>query len=75
MNNIEQEMTRDLHRAFPKKVAYRGYEDIEGRVYNRAHNNTMSLKNVIKAQMSTKSDVDQYVKLVEMQYKIRSKRF
>lgn len=75
MNHIEHELTRDLQRVFPKReLSHKGYEDIEGRVYNRANHNTMTLAGVLKAQMSSKSDVDQYAKLLEMQYKIKSRR-
>lgn len=72
MNHIEQELTQDLMRTFPRReLAHKGYEDIEGRVYNRSHHNTLSLGSLLKAQMSSKSDVDQYAKLIEMQYKIK----
>jgi hypothetical protein len=73
--NIEQELTQGLQRAFPKReLAHKGFEDIEGRVYNKALHNTMSLGKLLKTQMSSKSDVDQYNKLIDMQYKIKPRR-
>lgn len=75
MNNLEYEVTKDLMRAFPKKeVACKGYEDIEGRVYNRFNHNTLTLGKLLQTQMSTKSDRDQYIKLVDMQYKIKPRK-
>lgn len=73
--NIEQELTQDLMQVFPKReLSHRGYEDLEGRVYNRANHNTLSLGKLLQVQMSSKSDRDQYIKLIDMQYKIRSRR-
>jgi len=73
--NIEQELTQDLMRTFPKReLSHKGYEDLEGRVYNRAHHNTLNLGNILKAQMNSKSDRDQYIKLIDMQYKVKPRR-
>ena len=73
--NIEQELTKELMSSFPKReLAHKGYEDIEGRVYNRSHHNTMSLGKLLKTQISSKSDVDQYHKLIDMQYKVKTRR-
>ena len=74
MNHIEHELTKDLQRVFPKReLAHKGYEDIEGRVYNKANHNTMTLAGVLKAQMSSASDRDQYIRLIDLQYKIKRK--
>jgi hypothetical protein len=75
MNHIEHEFTKDLQRIFPKReLAHKGYEDLEGRVYSKTNHNTISLGKLLQVQMSTKSDRDQYVKLIDMQYKVKSRR-
>jgi len=66
--NCEEYLCNELLREFRPRPKARDmmFTGIDGREYGHMHHNTMTIGNQLRASLSTRDDVDNYVQLKEM---------